>query len=103
LSSVYDELREDIPVLDVLLEIGARTIGWSRGGGWSGWKEIVCPFCSDTNGSGSYNSIAGRYLCHQCGAPRDGRSGDVVDIAKLYLGTNEDREAIEWLRRTFRT
>ena len=100
MSSQYEELREDILIEEVLIEAGATTIGWARGG-WGEWKQIVCPFCDDTNGSGSYNRRLGRFLCHQCGAPRDGKSGDVVDVAKVYLGVNDDKAAIEWLTRTF--
>jgi hypothetical protein len=97
----YEELREEIPILDVLLDIGASVPGWASGG-WGDWKKVVCPFCTDTNGSASYNAGAGRFLCHQCGAPRDGSSGDVVDVARLFLGTNDDEEAIQWLNRRFR-
>lgn len=98
----YDELREDIPILDVLLDLGASVNGWATGGGWGDWKSITCPFCTDSDNSASYNAGAGRFLCHQCGAPRDGRSGDVVDVAKHFLGTSSDDEAIAWLNRRFR-
>lgn len=100
MSTRYEEIREDIPILEVLVDLGATTPGWTQG--WGEWKPITCPFCNDTNDSASYNAAAGRFLCHQCGAPRDGVSGDVVDVARWHLGTNNDKDAIEWLNRTFR-
>lgn len=102
LSDRYEELREDIPILEVLLDIGAHTRGYATSVGWGGWRAITCPFCTDTDNSASYHLAWGRFLCHQCGAPRDGSSGDVVDVARLYLGTTDDKEAIEWLTRRFR-
>lgn len=106
MSSRYKEVREDIPILEVLIDIGAAERGWGRGG-WNEWTPITCPFCTDSNNSASYNAAAGRFLCHQCGAPLDGKSGDVVDVAKFFLGLDmrsarDDQEAIEWLTRRFR-
>lgn len=102
MRSRYDELREDIPILDVLLDLGAAVNGWA-GGGWQDWKPITCPFCTDSDNSASYNPALGRFLCHQCGAPRDSeRSGDVVDVAKCYLGTKDDKEAMTWLNNRYR-
>lgn len=102
MSDRYEEIREDIPILEVLIDLGAETRGWATPGGWGAWRAITCPFCTDSNNSASYNAGAGRFLCHQCGAPRDGKSGDVVDVARLFLGTTDDQEAIEWLNRRFR-
>lgn len=93
-----DEIRSEVPVLEVLAYYGGSTV--ARGYLSSGWQPYHCPFCGDTNGSGSVNVSAGRYLCHQCGEPRDGRSGDVVDIVKSQEQL-DTREAIEWITSTF--
>ena len=74
-----EQLREEVPIEEVLAHYGA-SIG--RGGGWAKWIPITCPFCSDTNGSGSLNRTAGIFLCHQCGSPRNGQAGDIIDIVK---------------------
>jgi hypothetical protein len=96
----FAELREEIGIEEVIVYLGGRILS----GGWGGgWRSTVCPFCADSNGSGSLNRPLGRFLCHQCGAPRDGRSGDVVDIAKYELGTTSTEEAVKWLKRTFQT
>lgn len=94
-----EEIRDEVSVLEVLAHYGGSTgsRGWTSTGGWQAYD---CPFCGDTNGSGSVNPSAGRYLCHQCGEPRDGKSGDVIDIvaSQEQLST---REAIEWITSTF--
>jgi len=94
----FETLKEEVSVEEVLVYLGAK-IGWR--GGWGEWSPIDCPFCSDTNGSGSMNRQAGRYLCHQCGAPADGRSGDIIDIAKFELNDDNTQKAVEWLKTTF--
>ena len=94
-----EELREEIPIEEVLAYFGARI---PAGRSWSTWQKMVCPFCSDTNGSATVNKAAQRFICHQCGAPRDGRAGDIVDIAIWADEANEYKEAVEWLTRTFR-
>lgn len=92
-----DEIRDEVPILEVLAEYGAAPGARSY---WAEWQAINCPFCGDTNGSGSVNVSKGLYLCHQCGAPRDGKAGDVVNIV-MDQESLDFKEAIEWLTQTF--
>lgn len=91
------EIKEQVTIEEVLAEFGGD-IG--RRGGYGDWTPIVCPFCRDSGGSASINRAAGRFLCHQCGAPRDGKSGDIFDVA-AYAERLSTKEAIEWVQRTF--
>jgi len=93
-----DELREDVTIEQVLAYFGGQV---PTGRSWSSWQKMVCPFCSDTNGSATINHGAQRFICHQCGAPRDGKAGDIIDLA-IWAGDAHDyRDAVEWLTRTF--
>jgi hypothetical protein len=98
-SMKIEELKDRITIEEVLAHFGADT--GRRWTSWGAWTPINCPFCSDRNGSGSVNLSAGRFLCHQCGCPRDGRSGDIVDIAKYELQSDDTNEACRWLAATF--
>lgn len=93
-------LKERVTIGDVLSEFGAALPGARAG--WQDWVQMTCPFCPDRNGSASINRQLNRFLCHQCGAPRDGKSGDVIDVVKFELNIKDTRGAIEWLTRTFR-
>lgn len=93
-----EEVKEGVTILEVLAHFGGQG---PRSGGWGGWVPVSCPFCADSNGSASVNVPAGRFLCHQCGAPRDGKSGDVIDVAKYGENFMTTKDAIQWLRRTF--
>jgi DNA primase len=92
-----EELREEIPITEVLAHYGA--IVGSRGS-WSRWVPVNCPFCRDSNGSGSVNRVEGVYLCFQCGEPDDGRAGDIVDIVKSQENL-DTKDAMQWLYQTF--
>lgn len=94
------ELKEQVSIEEVISYLGGRPFGWS-GGYRDRWVKWICPFCSDSNGSASVQPQAGRFLCHQCSAPRDGQSGDIVDVAMFELGTTSVNEAVTWLERTF--
>jgi DNA primase len=98
-----EELKEVLTIEEVLAYWGGEVSG--RRGGWGDWQPVNCPFCSDSNGSASVNRQAGLFLCHQCGAPdRDnGKAGDIVDLVKFAERIRDTKEAIEWLRTTFRT
>ena len=96
--TTIEEVKEEISVVEILGHYGAET--WRASYHGHGWTPLNCPFCTDTNGSGSVNAAAGLFLCHQCGAPRDGKAGDIIDIVKdQELMTT--REALEWIRGTF--
>lgn len=95
----FERLREDISIGEVLAYLGSAPP--SGRAGWSDWVSMNCPFCTDRNGSASVNRRLGRFLCHQCGAPRDEKAGDIVDLAMFELNTKDTKEAVEWLTRTF--
>ena len=97
-----EELKEDVSIEEVLRYFGADP-GGNRRGGWGDWQSMSCPFCKDSNGSASINRQLNRFNCHQCGAPgRDGKSGDIFDVAKYGMNFNDTKDAIEWITRTFR-
>ncbi len=97
MTTAIDDLKDEIAIEEVISYLGGEIIG----NGWNDWSKTRCPFCGDTNGSASTNRILGRFLCHQCGAPRDGKSGDILDVAMLELHTTDTRDAIAWLKKTF--
>lgn len=92
-----EDLKEDVSILDVLGHYGAET--WKASYHGHGWVPINCPFCHDTNGSGSVNVGLGLFNCHQCAEPRDGKAGDIIDIVKSQERL-DTREALEWIRST---
>lgn len=91
-----DELKEDVSISEVLTWYGGAA-GARRYG--AEWVPTNCPFCSDRNGSGSVNTSLGRFLCHQCGAPRDGKSGDIVDVVMFAEDLTDTKDAIAWIER----
>lgn len=92
-------LKERVTIAEVLGFYGA-SIGASRGS-YDSWTAITCPFCRDSSGSASVQRAAGRFLCHQCGAPRDGKSGDIFDVVRYAERLQTNKEAIEWVERNF--
>ena len=48
-----EDLKDEVSILDVLGHYGAET--WHASYHGHGWTPINCPFCGDTNGSGSVN------------------------------------------------
>lgn len=90
MGSAITRLKEELNINELLGFLGVivpfRT----------GWVSCRCPFHNDRVASAAVNSTKGRFKCHACDA-----SGDVVDLAKLYLGTSDTREAITWLTQTF--
>lgn len=72
------------PIADVLKELGADIVPTGYG-----WVRIVCPFCSDRNGSASVNHDLNGFRCHQCG-----KSGDSLKLLQTELGLTF-REAAE--------
>lgn len=96
--TTIEDLKDEVSISEVLAHYGAQV---GRSGSWTEWRPVNCPFCRDRNGSGSVNMLAGRFLCHQCGAPRDGQSGDIVDVVKYGEDITDTREAIRWIERTF--
>jgi DNA primase len=93
------ELRADIPISLVFRTVGGKflTHYWMVG-----WENVYCPFHVDKIASGSINKALGLYKCHACEAPReDGKAGDIIDLAKLYLKTSDTKEAMTWLKETF--
>jgi len=95
-----EDLKLEVPVLEVLAYYGADTGRRWGGGGWSGWTPINCPFCTDSNGSASVNVAAGYFRCHQCGAPEraNDKAGDIIDIVKFAEGFKTTEEAVQWIR-----
>ena len=91
-----DDLKDEITITEVLQNYGAS---FARGSFGSEWRPLNCPFCADKSGSGSINVGQGRYLCHQCGAPRDGKSGDIVDVVMFAEGLSSTKDAIAWIER----
>jgi hypothetical protein len=92
-------LKERVTIGEVLAFYGA-SIGSSRGS-YDAWVPISCPFCKDSSGSASVQRAAGRFLCHQCGAPRDGKSGDIFDVVRYAERLQTNKDAIEWIDRNF--
>jgi hypothetical protein len=93
-----EELKETVTVEEVLAYYGADVgVRWTS---WNAWAPINCPFCRDTNGSGSMNRGAGYYLCHQCSEPRDGQAGDIIDIVKSQENL-DTKAAIQWISTQF--
>lgn len=89
-----DALKDAVPISMVLDYIGAR-----KGHG----SLYYCPFCADefshNPGAGLYYGKDGtdRYKCFVCGF-----GGDVIDVARRYLGDVATfSEAVEWLTQTF--
>lgn len=93
-----ERAKEEVTIVEVLAWFGGRSTMTTRGGDW---KPVVCPFCADSGGSASLNIVQGRFLCHQCGAPRDGRSGDVVDVVMYAENFRDTRDALAWIEKTF--
>lgn len=93
-----DDLKDEIPVEEVLIELGGSV---PYHGGWGEWVAVQCPFHDDRDASGSMNRGSGYFKCHACDAPRDGMAGDIIDMAKYHLNTDSITEAIAWLRQTF--
>lgn len=83
-------LKEEISIVDVLDEIGVYVPYRS------GWVSVRCPFHGDRTASAGVNPIDGRFKCHACDA-----QGDIIDLAKLHLDTDELRVAKDWLEKTF--
>ena len=94
------ELKEQVSIEEVIAYLGGREAGWT-GGYKDRWVSWVCPFCSDKNGSASVQPQSGYFLCHQCAAPRDGKAGDILDVAMYELNTKDINEAKTWLERNF--
>jgi DNA primase len=90
-----EDLKEEVSIAEVLTWYGAA-VGGRRS---SEWTPINCPFCKDRSGSGSVNLSRGRFLCHQCEAPRDGKSGDIVDVVMFAEDFTETKDAIAWIER----
>lgn len=90
-------LKEEVSIIEVLMYYGADING--RGSGE--WRPVNCPFCGDRSRSASY-TLAGQFLCHQCGAPdRDnGKAGDIIDLVS-FVERKTKREAIEWITKRF--
>lgn len=97
MSATIEEIRDTVTIVEVLAWYGAKS---NLGNRYGEWKPIVCPFCADKGGSASVNIVAGRFLCHQCDAPRgNGKSGDVIDVVKYAENIHDTKEAMQWIER----
>lgn len=93
------DLKDEVGIEEVIAHLGGRTP--YRNGNWDTWVAVRCPFHNDSQASASMNRAKGLFKCHACEEPRDGRAGDIVDVAMAYLGTKDLRQALAWLERTF--
>lgn len=90
------ELKEDISIEDMLLEIGARV---QTSFGYSNEKPVWCPFCTDiasNNPGATVNVFKGLFHCFVCGV-----GGDIITLARIHLETEDTRAAMKWLEDTF--
>lgn len=89
-----DELKEEIDLEEVLVEIGAIFPGGAYG---AVERPFLCPFHHNTDTpAASYNPLKQLFNCFNCGA-----SGSVIDAAMLHLATNDMQEARRWLEELF--
>ena len=91
-----DRLKEDITIDEVVEYLGGRKVSWGTYAHYDTWMPVTCPFHNDENASASMNRAKGRFKCHACDV-----SGDIVDLAREYLGDGGVRRAMDWLERTF--
>lgn len=87
-----EELKTRVPIQRLLLHLGTSVPTRN----WSGWQALKCPFHEDRDPSASVNLAAGRFTCHGCKV-----KGDVIDLAKIVIGSADTRRAIEWLEMRF--
>ena len=87
------DAKREVDIEDVIEELGGTV---QRGSFSTGWHPARCPFHQDKNASASVNPMLGRMVCHSC----DFR-GDVIDLAKEHLTTQDMKEALDWLAKTF--
>jgi DNA primase len=99
-------LKARVSILDVLLQVGGRI--QTKAFNFDDEVPVWCPFCSDHDSrkpAGRANDVKGVYHCFACGF-----GGDVIDIARRYLGEDDEawgaypasfETAIEWLEKTF--
>ena len=88
------QLKHEIGIEDVLIEVGGDIIGSTS---WGEWHRLRCPFHGpDRKPSAGYSPERQAWNCMACG-----EGGDVIDLAKRYLQTNSTREAMSWLETTF--
>lgn len=94
-----DELKSDISIEDVLVEVGGRI----QLQAWGQDLPFYCPFHvhNDDTPSGSVNVMKGLFKCFACDV-----GGSVIDLALLHLESERGHqttisEAMNWLEETF--
>ena len=92
------DLKRDIDILDVLDRVGfsKNSPAWSRGAWGSHEMSVCCPFHGDNVASASVNIRLGLFKCFACDV-----AGDIVNLAKAHLNTDDTRAAVAWLEETF--
>jgi len=96
LRADLEDLKDKVSIVELIEYLGGEVRS-----GYGEWKPTRCPFHTDRTASASTGRIA--FVCHGCGAPErdDGKAGDIFDVAKHHLQTNDFREAREWIEKTF--
>lgn len=87
------ELKRQIPITSVIEYMGGELFGW---GGST--LRTRCPFHEDKNPSATTYAVDGYFFC---GSAVCGVQGDIVELAKIHLSTEDTREAMQWLATAF--